>query len=776
LSIVYAAAADTHKPDPRKIDSRPMAWKALIKDLRQMKAFLSRFKQKSLPEEPPVVQPAPPLVPATLPARAQVPAPAPERPAPRQVKAVPSAAPRMEKGPLLPAPAAKNLKPISEDTTIRLELGDFLDRIPSKFLQPGEHDRSTEVRFDLDFIGERIGRGTPGVPMTELYRRVPKVFRTETVTATDVEVRFPWQKVMRILSTPAEPDKPAAITRAGLAALARKIQGQNTRRVVPGQVSKNLVREPAVAQAPEPDSEPCSVPHGSLAPMRLQPSPVADQAAVPHGALALTPATVQPEAAADLALDPADQSPAVRQAALQIVQVKGEHKRQIAALMHERQVLGEERDKALAEADRVRQELAGRIEQVEFEKTVAKRAGEKLRAEMAQIREQAAAELAQVIAERDSALLLAASQPPSKSELETIQADWDTRAVAQLEADIETYRGRIKTLIEEKAALKEENRIVAEKLTALTGEHEQTACALKQALSQIATASAAPAEPKVAARKPMRAKALAVVPTVVACGAKAAGSVCVASSALKATPVAAPEPDVVEVEPEAELPAFAPVARRVQRHHAAVSAREKMRARTQLAVLLRTPAPKRNGRAIRMLRASLGKNTFRPVHPRTLSPLAFSGALDAAPMQDVNAVAAEAHIVVPSGDAYESLFPRRHAGLRAASIATAAILAAGGVAGYFHFASSNALEAANAGKVRAAALPVSSPDAARPASAANTLTIETPVAPGVRDQLFLAVPPLLDESEIPDSITAPAPGVAATVIPDLAHSRDAQRD
>ena len=134
-------------------------------------SFLDRFKRKQKPE----------------------PAPAPEsKPAPA------SAAKDAVKLSAIGAVPVKKEPPPADG--IRLELGDFLHRIPPQLLLPGPHDLKAELRFDIAALSARIAQGITMVNLAEIYRRIPQIFRSEVLEADGVEIRFPWQKIAKLVT------------------------------------------------------------------------------------------------------------------------------------------------------------------------------------------------------------------------------------------------------------------------------------------------------------------------------------------------------------------------------------------------------------------------------------------------------------------------------------------------------------------------------------------------------------------------------------------------
>ncbi|MEQ1854412.1 MAG: hypothetical protein ABMA01_22815, partial [Chthoniobacteraceae bacterium] len=136
--------------------------------------FLDRFKRKPKPEEPekkPVTGPS----------------------------AGAAIGPSRDKKPASQQPAPAKTAPAPDE--LRLELGDFLHRIPAQLLQPGPHDLKTELRFDIQSLSQQIAKGHTTIALAEIYRRVPNIFRGEILESDNVDIRFPWQKLAKLVAS-----------------------------------------------------------------------------------------------------------------------------------------------------------------------------------------------------------------------------------------------------------------------------------------------------------------------------------------------------------------------------------------------------------------------------------------------------------------------------------------------------------------------------------------------------------------------------------------------
>ncbi len=156
-----------------------------------MKSFLDRFRKKDGDEPEPADSAAKP---AEAPVKTDNPAPS-KSAAPKFAPPAKAAA-RPETKPAAGA-AEPEAKPADEPLV--LELGDFLHRIPAAMLKEGPHDLHAPLQFDLDGVAARVARGETTVPLSELHRQLPQIFRDDALIPPDQEVRFPWQKVLKLL-------------------------------------------------------------------------------------------------------------------------------------------------------------------------------------------------------------------------------------------------------------------------------------------------------------------------------------------------------------------------------------------------------------------------------------------------------------------------------------------------------------------------------------------------------------------------------------------------
>ena len=126
---------------------------------------------------------------------------------------------------------APQIEHVDAAETVTLTIGDIWDRLPADLLSSNAPDRSTPMTFDLAGLSERIGRGDPAIPVTEIAQRIPQLFRANAVIAPDRMVLFPW-KAMHNLIVRSNDGTTAAIgiTPGGVEALSLKVRARRLHR------------------------------------------------------------------------------------------------------------------------------------------------------------------------------------------------------------------------------------------------------------------------------------------------------------------------------------------------------------------------------------------------------------------------------------------------------------------------------------------------------------------------------------------------------------------
>ena len=252
---------------------------------------------------------------------------------------------------------------------LRFELGDFLHRIPAHLLQSGPHDLKTELCFEIKELSERIAKGHTTISLAEIYKRVPQVFRGQILDSDNIEVRFPWQKLARLVNSVRTDSKNTTIADANADVLAEKLRKKKTDpeptldvsqpgpSVFPGMgghqsawFSKPTLERPVEKTKPVSSYTPAPLPEPALKLVDLA-----------------SPETQTPKASQDdlrISDLPSD-------VARRVATIKGDYERQLAELDKHRRLAFEARERHAAEAEKLRAELDQTKSQLSSEKNAA---------------------------------------------------------------------------------------------------------------------------------------------------------------------------------------------------------------------------------------------------------------------------------------------------------------------------------------------------------------------------------------------------------------------
>ena len=277
---------------------------------------------------------------------------------------------------LTPVPVAKSK---TSDTHVRLQLGDFLHRIPQNLLRPGPHDVSAELLFNINDLSALIAKGQTTLNLAEIHRRAPGIFRNEVVAEDKIEIRFPWQKLMHLVKSPGDGGTGASgITPAAAEALAHKFRSRRpARNILPAAgaalggkgtagATTPAFREPAAKEKAGSSAQPETESAEQLS--WFNKPPVEKAPAAPATAEPAAPTPPQPVAAVPEGQGNFNRDDLVRArdaATLKFTEAKAEIERQSEAFAAEREALAEERDRAVAELERARAELAAKVRHIE---------------------------------------------------------------------------------------------------------------------------------------------------------------------------------------------------------------------------------------------------------------------------------------------------------------------------------------------------------------------------------------------------------------------------
>ena len=218
-------------------------------------------------------------------------------------------------------------------------------------------DPATPLSFEVGELADRIARGQTTISVAEIYRRVPGIFRSEILPSDNADVRFPWQKVMKMLVAHRNQQGSTGsvgLTAAAADSLAEKLRSRRAvRNIIPG--------SPADTQA----AATVHLRHRTRQPAAPLPKPV--EIAIPAA-----------NAEEDGKMTKEDALKARDVMRGLVARMKGEYERQLAASDQQRKVLLDEREKVVVELVRAKKESDDKNEQVEFEKSVAAKSTENL--------------------------------------------------------------------------------------------------------------------------------------------------------------------------------------------------------------------------------------------------------------------------------------------------------------------------------------------------------------------------------------------------------------
>ena len=347
--------------------------------------------------------------------------------------------------------------PSAPHSTITLELGDFLHRIPPGAIKGGPHDVHHALVFERADLEERLKDRDPTIPLSELYLRVPDIFRSSESAKSEVPVRMPYLKVTKMLAHKKVSGSSSSLTPA--AAQAKQIAHAEA------QISNHSTEATAEVEPPHTSApfggEAVSIPttrpneaHAEVVEVAPhEANPEHDSGEVAPGAPSAPSADsfLETESASVLSENYSDFSPAA-EPSLEHTQKDSE----IASM--EGSIDVSEADVAHGAPPDSESEAALRRQLAALERQRAEDAAELMREREA--RHKAEELLASELDRRQ----VGEHEAEHEEEPYEPQFGWELRAVKQLESDIETYRGRIRSLLTERDALQEKNAQLAHQL------------------------------------------------------------------------------------------------------------------------------------------------------------------------------------------------------------------------------------------------------------------------------------------------------------------------
>lgn len=346
-----------------------------------MKSFLDRFRRKGVEADPPRKDEPPEQ-------SGKAPHDPPRRTPPRKPPLTrgKEATPSSNAGAALKTTAAEAQETLRNSEVVTFELGDFLKRIPEQALSAGPHDPKLPLTFPVAELSARISRGQTTLPLAEIYQRAPQIFRGELSETENIEVRFPWQKLLDLVKAADASTPEGGLSESAAETLAQKVRTRK-RNISPGPAGAEkpaaptprfpAARQPSwlsrpVAQggavAPSPRPQPELAP-ASAAPA-AEPTFALESPRLPEPQLTPEPEPKRGEVSSSTQVlssvaPRADESAAVTKPGLD--------PEKLGALQRELQAAAEERDRARAELKRLEQAVVEHRTEAERQRDLAGR-------------------------------------------------------------------------------------------------------------------------------------------------------------------------------------------------------------------------------------------------------------------------------------------------------------------------------------------------------------------------------------------------------------------
>ena len=416
-----------------------------------------------------------------------------------------------EAKPAAPAPVAPPAEggavTPNRDETITFTLGDFLPRIPTQLLVAGEHDATSTLTFDVAELSARIAKGQTTIPLCEVYRRVPKIFRGEIRESDNIEIRFPWQKLLELVKAANSPNPQPGLTEAAAEALAQKLRGRKR----PGGATApapaalagaaaggaNAGRQPNWFSRPTPvgtlpaetkpgvPEAPAPAPVEAPAPVASPAAAVAATAAAPAPPLTLAPAPQAP-AGAMTETQVANEIERICQSAdEEIARLRNGFQETVSFLEQDKTKLVAERDQAVAElATARRKEAAQAVASATFaDQDTLRREIDALRANV----EAKNQEIHSLQAQLSDAHLLsgteaAAATQEQEQEISALRAEADARdrELSALRQRLEQIENTAQGAVQQRTTADEQVRTLTKELEDLRAETKTQGSKLSQ--------------------------------------------------------------------------------------------------------------------------------------------------------------------------------------------------------------------------------------------------------------------------------------------------------
>ncbi len=382
-------------------------------------------------------------------------------------------------------PASDAVPAAAATHEILLDLGDFLPQIPPELIRAGPHPAEARLKFDMADLADRIAGGQTSIRLAEIHRQVPEMFASEAAPSEDIEIPFPWDKVMKMLAdartTAATPPKAGGPTPGGAES------SSNRRAILPVGTAlhpallhdEKLTREELLRAcgALWTDLERVQGEHErQVAALAAESGRREQKLTEERDALSQQLAELPKHGPG---AEPKQEAPPPAVSPVVLGRSPKEHQRQVDELQrrisalesHQREAAHElsrekesriKLERQLGSLDRLSRETTKHHEEAaaalkrDFETASRKRDAEAARAlrEAQEQFESVKAAKARIATELEEARARLAKAPPAGEA-------WEDRALAQFEADAENYRRRIRELLAERDALAREKEALA---------------------------------------------------------------------------------------------------------------------------------------------------------------------------------------------------------------------------------------------------------------------------------------------------------------------------
>lgn len=107
----------------------------------------------------------------------------------------------------------------------RLQVADFIGRIPPGFLKAVPHDLSATLRFELADLAKAISGGLTNVPLADIAKQVPHEFANPRQLTQAITICFPWRKLLGAIKEAQHNNNSAGMDAHALQRLKQEVRG-----------------------------------------------------------------------------------------------------------------------------------------------------------------------------------------------------------------------------------------------------------------------------------------------------------------------------------------------------------------------------------------------------------------------------------------------------------------------------------------------------------------------------------------------------------------------